>query len=97
MKIRFLSLAEEDLQDAFVWYERQRSGLGYEFMVEFDNCIAHVRRFPEASPADTDGVRRALINRFPYCVRYIIESDFVVIYAVSHLHREPRYWSDRLS
>lgn len=32
MKIRLLWVAEQELQDTFVWYERQCSGLGYEFM-----------------------------------------------------------------
>ncbi len=37
MKLRYTGRAVQDLELAFVWYERQRHGLGFEFLdcVEF--------------------------------------------------------------
>ena len=35
MKLRYTSRAKRDLELAFMWYERQRTGLGFEFL----DCI----------------------------------------------------------
>ncbi|NOR81701.1 MAG: hypothetical protein GQ529_12860 [Methyloprofundus sp.] len=35
MKLRYTDRAKDDLELAFAWYERQRRGLGFEFL----NCI----------------------------------------------------------
>ena len=40
--------AEQDLADAYAWYERQRSGLGEEFLGCVDACIEALTRSPGA-------------------------------------------------
>ena len=40
-------------------------------------------------------LRRALVNRFPYGIIYGLDGEWVVIVAIAHLHREPRYWIGR--
>jgi len=64
MKVRFLSVAEKELRDAFDWYESQTPGLGNEFLVELDQAVMRIRRYPKSCPATEDGMRRALLNRF---------------------------------
>jgi hypothetical protein len=43
----------------------------------------------------TPGLRRAVLSRFPYGLVYGQKPDSIVVVAVAHLHREPRYWIDR--
>jgi hypothetical protein len=38
--------AEDDLAQACDWYERQRSGLGGDFILSFEAAIAEIRRRP---------------------------------------------------
>ncbi len=45
--VHFLPEAERELEDAFWWYERQRSGLGLEFLLAFDAAVESLRRLPE--------------------------------------------------
>jgi hypothetical protein len=40
-------------------------------------------------------VRFLLLTRFPYGLVYGLDGDTVVVVAVEHLHRMPRYWADR--
>ena len=47
---------------------------------------------PEIEP----GVRRCLLARFPYGLIYGLDGEMLVVVAVAHLHREPRYWVDRI-
>ncbi|HEY1859413.1 MAG TPA: type II toxin-antitoxin system RelE/ParE family toxin [Gemmataceae bacterium] len=39
--------AEQDIEEAFGWYERQRAGLGEEFLSNVDACIEAICRTPE--------------------------------------------------
>ena len=95
MTVRFLAIARQELDDAFDWYERQSSGLGYEFLDEIDRAVHRIKAYPDSCTELMSGVRRALVNRFPYGLIYGQDADAIVIMAVAHLHREPRYWVDR--
>lgn len=39
--------AEQDLDEAYAWYEKQRVGLGEEFLTSVDACIEFICRFPD--------------------------------------------------
>jgi hypothetical protein len=39
--------AEQDIADAYAWYEEQRPGLGEEFLSCVDACLEAIRRTPE--------------------------------------------------
>ena len=60
--------AEEDLREAYIWYEQQRPGLGDELLRAVDDCLAAVRRYPMMNPVVHKEARRALTHRFPYGV-----------------------------
>jgi hypothetical protein len=91
MKVRFLSVADLELADAFAWHEQAQPGLGYLLIEEIDRTIHRITRYPESCPDSGDGLRRALVNRFPYGIWHASEKDELVVYAVAHLHRRPRY------
>jgi len=96
MKVRFLALAQSELDDAVEWYNEQATGLGLEFLDELDRAIRRSLAYPLSCPEIEPGLRRCLLARFPYGMVYGLDDDTVVVVAVAHLHREPRYWSDRI-
>ena len=96
MKIDFLDLARQELDDAFDWYEAQAPGLGYDFLSEIDRAVRRILVYPQSAAIIETGLRRVLINRFPYGIIYGLDEDRVVVVAVAHLHREPCYWIDRI-
>ncbi len=96
MTIRFLAVARQELDSAIAWYERQSPGLGYEFLDELDRVVRRVSAYPQSSAELARGLRRALFSRFPYGLIYGIDADSLIVVAVAHLHRRPRYWIDRL-
>lgn len=95
MKISLLPLAQSELDYAFSWYEEQAIGLGYEFLDEFDQSVRLIASFPELFEQMAEGVRRCLINRFPYGIIYGIDCDKIIIIAVAHLKKKPNYWIGR--
>jgi plasmid stabilization system protein ParE len=95
MKIRFLSLAYQELDDAVAWYNQLADGLGQDFLDELDRAVRRAAVFPLSCPEIGSGLRRCLLARYPYGVVYGLEGDTIVVVAVAHSHRQPRYWADR--
>lgn len=57
--------AEQDLDEAFAWYERQRAGLGEEFLTVLEARLEAIRRTPGMHAVIFEGYRRGLLRRFP--------------------------------
>ncbi len=87
--------AEEDLADAYHWYEKQRTGLGHEFFECVEDVFLRLRLTPEIHAIVHESVRQTLIQRFPYVVCYTIEEKTVYVIAVFHGHRDPKDWQSR--
>lgn len=54
--------AEQDLDEAYLWYERQRVGLGEEFLTSVDACIEFICQFPESGQIVHKEFRRPLVD-----------------------------------
>ncbi len=49
MRLRYTARAKDDVELAFVWYERKRSGLGFEFLDCVETAITLIQENPEIS------------------------------------------------
>ena len=96
MKIRFSKLAQLEVDDAVAWYDSQSHDLGTRFLDDLDRAIRRIAAFPLSCTEIEPDLRRCLLTRFPYGIIYGIDSDTIVVIAVAHLHRKPRYWINRL-
>jgi plasmid stabilization system protein ParE len=94
--IRFLEIAELELDQAIRWYELQRPGLGDALLNEVLAAADRIVRYPDAWQPLGEDIRRYRLSRFPYGVIYAIESGDIIVLAIAHLHRKPDYWRDRL-
>ena len=93
MRIRFLEAAQREVDDAERSMTSTRKNLSRD---ELDRVIRRVKSFPLASTEIEPGIRRCLLVRFPYALIYGIDEELIIVVAVSHLHRQPRSWIDRL-
>jgi plasmid stabilization system protein ParE len=87
--------AEEDIKDAFLWYESQSVGLGTECIRCFDASFSMISRTPELHAKIYHDIRRVLVRRFPYGVFYVFDNNKIFILAVMHIKRHPRRWQNR--
>jgi toxin ParE1/3/4 len=76
--------AENDLKEIFSWYEDNRIGLGYDFLLQVDAGINFVKRNPEIHPIEYKGTRKHLIKRFPYKIIYLVKEEGIIVLAVLH-------------
>ena len=96
MNVRFLTLAQQEVDEAVVWFDERVEGKGLVFLDELDRVVRLVKAYPLASVEIEPDIRKCLFARFPYSLIYGIEDNTIVVIAVAHSRRSPRYWSDRL-
>jgi len=89
--------AEQDLAEAYAWYEGRRTGLGEDFLSSVDACIEAIRRMPEMHGLIHEDYRRGLVRRFPYALFYEYAGRTVTVYGVFHTSRDPAKWRERLT
>ena len=96
MRIRLAEAAINELDDACEWYERQQPGLGVRFRSNVRDATLQIARSPLLFPVELNDVRRYVMNTFSYTLRYVLRGDEVWVLTVSHQHRRPDYWVDRM-
>ena len=89
--------AEQDVQKAFSWYEKNRLALGYDFLLQVDAGLQFIQRNPEVHPVEYKGVRKHILKRFPYKMIYRIETGNIIILAVLHGKRGPTVMKKRVT
>jgi plasmid stabilization system protein ParE len=63
VKLRYTSKAKNDLDLAFEWYEKQRRGLGFEFLDCIELSLKEILTFPEMYQVCYSNFRRNVIRR----------------------------------
>jgi plasmid stabilization system protein ParE len=87
--------AQSDIDAAAEWYARERLDLGLDFASEIVLCFARVVEAPESFQIVHRDLRRAFVRRFPYCVFFRVETDELIVVAVTHGARRPATWKRR--
>lgn len=88
--------AEQDIEKAASWYEKQRGGLGNEFIDEVSVTLDRLAALPSLYPTIHRNTQRVLIHRFPFGVFYRVEGERIVVVAVMHGSRDPAHWKKRV-
>jgi plasmid stabilization system protein ParE len=91
----FRPAAAADLEAIHRWYERERLGLGDEFLSEAQRAVDAVIAIPEAYPVIHRDTRRALVRRFPYGLLFRVLDDLIVFVGCFHTSRDPITWQRR--
>jgi hypothetical protein len=79
MQPEIVEEAEAELQTAATRYERERTGLGRDFLFEYLAAVERIARSPRTGVLvpDADGfeVRRFPLHRFPYKLFIVVRDD----------------------
>jgi plasmid stabilization system protein ParE len=93
--------AEDELYESAGWYNDQRPGLGDELLSEVERWIQAIDESPTiwprcpGVPATDPVIRRALLDRFPFAIAYQAFKNKIVVLAIAHTSRRPKYWFRR--
>ena len=80
--------AFNDVAQARDWYEKQRPGLGADFVSKVGETLAMIESNPQLYPVLVKDARRANMKRFPYGIWFKVEVD-PVVFACLHHRRNP--------
>ena len=84
--------AKADIRRAAKWYEKQREGLGKQFVAEVDAALERIEANPEQYQILHRDIRHAITRLFPYGVFFRIRGNKISVFAVVHLHRDEVHW-----
>jgi toxin ParE1/3/4 len=84
-----------DVAATYQWYENEEPGLGLAFLDQLLATYDRIATGPLQYPDLRSGIRRALLQRFPYAVYFAVEGGFVVVLAILHASRDPAEWQRR--
>lgn len=89
MNLRYTDRSKDDLELAFMWYERQRRGLGFEFLDCVEASLQNIIDYPEIYQLRYSCFRGCPIRRFPFSIFYSIENSEIVVHAVFDNRQDP--------
>jgi len=90
MKLRYTGRAKDDIELAFVWYERQRRGLGFEFLDCDENTVKSITENPEMYKLAYSIFMVCVIRRFPFSIFYTIENTEIIVHSVFDNRQDPK-------
>lgn len=97
MSYQFHPAAADEHLDSIAFYESRLSGLGADYIVEFEATLVRVCAAPLSCPLDCPpDIRKAGLQRFPFNVLYRVVDGVVQILAVAHHRRRSGYWLGRV-
>lgn len=78
-------------KEAYDWYETQKPGLGEEFLDELDTVYYKLESHPAYFGKVKKNFRQAALKRFPFVIVYEIIRTEVVVFAVFHTRKNPKF------
>jgi toxin ParE1/3/4 len=93
-EIELLLRAEDELSDAYNWYQEQLPTLGDKFYKEIDHYLYLISQNPFHFPIKYKSeLRAASLNKFPFLIVYWVDeiNHKVFVSSVFHTSRKPKY------
>lgn len=84
--------AAAEARDSFLWYLERNPAAARGFQAAVDEAIDSLAEAPYRWPEIEPGIRRRLLNRFPYSMLYSMDEHTVTVLAIMHHKRHPNAW-----
>jgi toxin ParE1/3/4 len=97
LPVIFKSVARSEFDEAVVWYEGERAGLGEEFKLEVKSALQRALANPEFFQKVRGRAQKIRLRRFKkYAIYFAIKDDVFSILSVFHGARNPAKLRRRL-
>lgn len=74
--------ADEEMEEASLWYEDRQPGLGDVFLNEFERTLRRIEADPERRRRIRGDNRKLNFHCFPYAIVYSVRGEVLYIKAV---------------
>lgn len=82
--------AENELEEAFFYYNLISKRVGNEFLNQINICIQSILSYPESYPLEFDVYRKAVVKKFPFVIIYTKIDTVIFISAIFHTSKNPK-------
>ncbi len=89
MRLHYTQRAKDDIESALVWYEKQRRGLGFDFLDCVEIAITSIIENPLKYCIYYSCFRSYVISRFPFSIIYSVEENEIIIHSVFDNRKNP--------
>ena len=93
-RIRFRSIAEEEVAAVAIQYEAEVKGLGSQFLDVIEHTLENISHFPKMYQTIDTEIHRAVVRHFPYHIFYTIDGEDIIILGFRHSHQDPASWPE---
>jgi toxin ParE1/3/4 len=97
LPVIFKPAARLEFDEAVIWYEGERPGLGREFKLEVKLALKRAQANPRLFQKIRGRARRIRLRRFKkYAVYFAVKNDAFAVLSVFHASRNPAELEQRL-
>lgn len=82
--------AENELEDAFYFYNLISAKVGDEFLNQINSCIQSILLYPESFPIEFETYRKAVVKKYPFVIIYTRIDALIFISAIFHTRKNPK-------
>ena len=93
--VSFHPAARQDADEAAACYAERSVRAAVRFLDELERVIELIANSPNRFQVFDADLRRAVFHRFPFYIVFRADDLKVVILAVAHGRRRPRFWLSR--
>lgn len=91
-ELKFLALAQNELDDIYESLEYQKKNQGYRFIEEIEKMLNFIKMYPDVWSKTSSNASKCFLKDFPYAIIYQYVDTTVVIVAIMSLHKKPIHW-----
>lgn len=85
--------AEQDIREAFEWYELQKDDLGNAFKEQVEKALVSLKTNPLKHQIRYKSIRIYFLKKFPYGIHFNVKENQVLILAIFHTALNPKKWN----
>lgn len=93
--ISIAEAAENDIREAFLWYEDQKENLGSTFENLVNKAVDSIQSNPLKTQVRYGNTRVFFLRKFPYGIHFQINENHILIVAVFHTSKDSEKWQSR--
>jgi len=82
--------AENELEDAFYFYNLISAKVGDEFLNQINSCIQSILLYPKSFPIEFETYRKAVVKKYLFVIIYTIIDALIFISAIFHTRKNPK-------
>jgi len=94
-KLSVTASAENDIRDAFLWYEEQKRNLGSLFKKHVNKAVNSILTNLLKTQVSYGEIRVFFLRKFPFGIHFRVAGNNILIVAVFHTSINPESWKER--